>query len=120
MEDVLVQVGTFYYLVDFVAIDIKQSTTGNNISIILGRLFIATSNALINCRDGLMKLAFGDMTREINSFNQVKKSEPIEDDPMDVFAIDSVVEEHVDDLMGYSLESYYECLDEADNIFEPP
>ena len=47
------------------------------------------------------------MTREINIFNLVKKSKPIEDDPMDVFAIYSVVEEHVNDLMGYSLDFYY-------------
>ena len=67
-----------------------------------------------------MQLTFGDMTREINIFNLVKKSKPIEDGPIDVFTKDSVVEEHVDDLMGYSLVLYYECLDKADTIFEPP
>ena len=60
------------------------------------------------------------MTRKIDIFNLLKKSKPIENDPMDVFAIDNVLEEHVDDLMGYSLNPYYECLDEADTIFEPP
>ena len=38
VEDVLVQVVTFYYLVDFVMLDIEQSTKGiNNVPIILGR-----------------------------------------------------------------------------------
>ena len=119
VEDIIVQVDTFYYPLDFVALDIEQSTKGNNIPIILGRPFLATSNALINCRNGLKQLTFGDMTREINIFNILKKSEPIENDPMDVFAIDSVLEEHVDDLIG-CLDPYYECLDEADTIFEPP
>ena len=56
MEDVLVQVDTFYYPIDFVVLDIEQSTKGiNNVPIILGRPhFLATSNALINCRNGLM------------------------------------------------------------------
>ena len=35
VEDVLVQVSTFHYPIDFVAIDIEQSTKGNNIPIIL-------------------------------------------------------------------------------------
>ena len=121
MEDVLVQVDTFYYPIDFVVLDIEQSTRGiNNIAIILGRPFLAASNALINCRNGLMKLTFGNMTMEINIFNLIKKPEPYRDDPMDVFIIDSVVQEHLDDLMGYILDAYYEWLDEADTIFELP
>ena len=60
VEDVLVQVDTFYYLVDFVVLDIEQSNKGiNNIHIILGRIFLAASNALINYRNGLMQLSFG-------------------------------------------------------------
>ena len=90
-----------------------------NIPIILGSPFLATSNALINCRNGLMQLTFENMTMEVNIFNFVKKPEPYEDDPMGVFAIDSVVEEHVDDLMGYDLDTYYERLDEVDTLFEP-
>uniref|UniRef100_A0A2N9ELE6 Retrotransposon gag domain-containing protein n=1 Tax=Fagus sylvatica TaxID=28930 RepID=A0A2N9ELE6_FAGSY len=31
--------------------------------------FLATANALINCRNGLMKLSFGHMTLEVNIFN---------------------------------------------------
>ena len=103
VEDLLEQVDTLYYLVDFVVLEIKQSTRGiNNIPIILGRHFLATSNALINCRNGLMKLTFGKMTMEVNIFDLVKKLESYGDDPMDVFVIDSVVEEHVDDFTGYN------------------
>ena len=67
-----------------------------------------------------MQLTFGNMTMEVNIFNLVKKPEPYEDVPLDVFLIDGVVEEHVDDLMGYNLDTYYERLDEVDTLFEPP
>ncbi|WJZ98614.1 hypothetical protein VitviT2T_017126 [Vitis vinifera] len=56
IEDVLVQVDNFYYPVDFVVLDtdplVKEA---NYVPIILGRPFLATSNAIINCRNGLMQ-----------------------------------------------------------------
>jgi len=39
------------------------------IRVILGRPFLPTSNALINCRNGMMKLSFGNMTLDLNIFN---------------------------------------------------
>jgi len=41
----------------------------NEISIILGQPFLATFNALINCRDWKMKLTLRNMTMELNVFN---------------------------------------------------
>ena len=74
MEDVHVQVDNFCYPVVFVVLDIEPSTRGtNHVPIILGRLFLATSYALINCRNGLMQLIFGNMTMEINVFNMCKR-----------------------------------------------
>ncbi|RVW68525.1 Retrovirus-related Pol polyprotein from transposon 297 [Vitis vinifera] len=74
IEDVLVQVDNFYYPVDFVVLDtdpfVKES---NYVPIILGRRFLATSNAIINCRNGLMQLTFGNMTLELNIFYMSKK-----------------------------------------------
>ena len=50
VEDVLIQVDKFYYPVDFVVIDTKPTAVGANyVPIILGRPFLATSNAMINC-----------------------------------------------------------------------
>jgi len=40
--------------------------------VILGRPFLATANTIINCRNGSMRLTFGDMTREVNVFNLEK------------------------------------------------
>ena len=49
MEDVLIQVDKFYYLVDFVVLDTESVAVGANYApIILRRPFLATSNAIIN------------------------------------------------------------------------
>ena len=49
-EDVLIQVDKFYYVVDFVVLDTESVAVGTNyVPIILGRPFLATSNAIINC-----------------------------------------------------------------------
>ena len=41
----------------------------NEILAILSRLFLAASNAFINCKDGKIKLTFENMTIELNVFN---------------------------------------------------
>ena len=70
VEDVLVKIDKFYYPVDFVVLDTEQSSNEpNHVPIILGRPFLATANAIINCRNGLMQLTFGDMTLELNIFH---------------------------------------------------
>ena len=62
IEDVLIQVDRFYYPVDFVVLDTESVAVGaNHVPIILGRPFLATSNAIINCRNGVMQLTFGNM-----------------------------------------------------------
>ena len=49
-EDVLIQVDKFYYPVDFVVFDTEPVAVETNyVPIILGRPFLATSNAIINC-----------------------------------------------------------------------
>jgi hypothetical protein len=70
VEDVLVKVENFYYPVDFIILDIEPTLHPSaNIPIILGRPFLAIANALINCRNGRMKITFGSMTAELNIFN---------------------------------------------------
>ena len=56
VEDVLVQVDKFYFPVDFNILDIYPVSNANSqIFVILGRPFLETSNALINCRSGVLK-----------------------------------------------------------------
>jgi len=73
VEDVLVQVDKFIYLVDFIVLDTQPVEACNSFPVILGRSFLVTSNALINYRNGLMKLSFGNMTLEMNIFNICKQ-----------------------------------------------
>ena len=50
VEDVLIHVEKFYYPVDIVVLDTEPVAVGaNHVPIILGRPFLATSNAIINC-----------------------------------------------------------------------
>ena len=81
VEDVLIQVDKFYYPVDFVVLDTEPSASwANYVPIILGRPFLATSNAIINCQNGVMQLTFGNMTLELNIFHLSKKHmQPVED-----------------------------------------
>ena len=72
--DVLVKVDNFYYPVDFVVLDtepMEEST--HQVPITLGRPFLATANAIINCQNGVMQLTFGNMTLELNIFHLSNK-----------------------------------------------
>ena len=94
VEDVLVQVDKFYYPVDFVVLDIEPVAVGANyVPIILGIPFLATSNAIINFRNGVMQLTFGNMTLELNIFHLSKKHmQSVEEDTEEVCLIDTMLE----------------------------
>ena len=98
MEDVLRQVDKFYYPVDFVVLDTEPVAVGANyVPIILGRPFLATSNAIINCQNGVMQLTFGNMTLELNIFHLSKKHmQPAEEGPEEICIIDTILEEQAD------------------------
>jgi hypothetical protein len=69
VEDILIKVDKFYFPVDFIVLDIEPvEIIGSEIPVILGRPFLATANALINCRSGVMKISFGNMIVELNIF----------------------------------------------------
>ena len=95
IEDVLIQVDKFYYPVDFVVVETEPVAVGaNHVPIILGRSFLATSNAIINCRNGVMQLTFGNMTLELNIFHLSKRHmQPMEDEYEEVCIIDTILEE---------------------------
>ena len=98
VEDVLIQVDKFYYPVDFVVLDTKPVAVGANyVPIILGRPFLATSNAIINCRNGVMQLTFGNMTLELNIFHLSKKHmQPEKEGLEEICIIDTILEEQAD------------------------
>ena len=81
VEDVLIKVDKFYYPIDFVVLDTERiANEPNHVPIILGRPFLATANAIINCRNGVMKLTFGNMTLELNIFHLNNKHKLVEDE----------------------------------------
>ena len=118
IEDVLVQVDKFYYPVDFVVLDTDPVVKRTNyVPIILGRPFLATSNVIINCRNGVMQLTFGNMTLELNIFHLYKKHiHPKEEEGLDeVCMIDTLVEEHCDQRIQEDLIESIGDLDEGLN-----
>nr|CAN66501.1 hypothetical protein VITISV_004585 [Vitis vinifera] len=103
IEDVLIKIDNFYYLVDFVLLDTEQGTSGlNHVPIILGRPFLATANALINCRSGVMQLTFGNMSIELNIFHPCKKhgtkeEEELKEAHLIELPMEELVKENVED-----------------------
>ena len=80
VEDFLVKVDNFYYPVDFVVLDTEpMAESTHQVPIILGRPFLATANAIINWRNGIMQLTFGNMTLELNIFHMSNRDKPAED-----------------------------------------
>ena len=80
VEDVLVKLDKFYYPMDFVVVDTKPVAEGTNqVPIILRSPFLATSNVIINCRNGVMQLTFGNMTLELNIFHLGSKHKSAEE-----------------------------------------
>ena len=80
VEDVLVKVDDFYYPVDFVVLDTEpMAESTHQVLIILGRPFFATANAIINCRNGVMQLTYGNMTLELNIFHLSNRDKPTKD-----------------------------------------
>ncbi|KAL6312069.1 hypothetical protein AAG906_027276 [Vitis piasezkii] len=91
------EIDKFYYPMDFVVLDTDPVAKGTNyVPLILGRPFLVTSNVIINCRNGVMQLTFGNMTLELNIFYLCKKQfhPEKEEGPKEVCIIDNLVEEH--------------------------
>ena len=100
VKDVLVQVEKFYFPVvkDFVVLDTQPVVNqGTQFPVILGRPFLATANAIIHCRGGLMTLSFGNMTVNLNIFNVIKGMGD-EEDMCKINMVDSVVQKYLDNV----------------------
>jgi hypothetical protein len=84
--------------VDFIVLDTELAVNIElQVLIILGRPFLATANALINCKTGVMKLSFGNMTMELNIFDISRQ--PFEyEEVKSTCMIEELVEETVNEL----------------------
>ena len=63
LDDVLIKVGNFFFLVEFVVIDIEED---KQVSLLLGRPFLATRAALIDVKKGELTLRVGDEKVQFN------------------------------------------------------
>jgi hypothetical protein len=92
-------VDKFYFPVDFIVLDIEPvPDPAKLIPVILGRPFLATANACINCRTGEMEVNFGNMKVNLNIFNAFQH-------PMDTekcFFVDKI-EETIEDTLPHFL-----------------
>ena len=96
VKDVLVQVDKFYFPVDFFVLDTQpMMNQGTRFPVILGRPFLATVNAIIHFRGGLMTLSFGNMTVNLNIFNVIKEIGD-DEDVCEVNMTESIMYNYVD------------------------
>jgi len=92
---VLIRVEEFIYPVDFIILETQPILNPKaQTLVILGRSFLAISNAIINCRNGSKCLTFGDMTKEANVFHQGKQPRDVDDQLFEVNLIKGLISEH--------------------------
>ena len=76
VEDVIVKVDKFFFPADFLVLDMEPETHHNNqVPVILGRPFLATAKACINCQTGGMDISFGNMKVTLNIFKSARQAE---------------------------------------------
>ena len=121
VEDVLVKVDKFYYPVDFIVLDTEPMAEGTNlVPIILGSPFLATSNAIINCRNGVMQITFENMTLELNIFHLSTKYRSVEEqEPDEVYLTSPTAGKH-NAHMQEELMKNSEVFDEESNASVTP
>ncbi|CAN6440126.1 unnamed protein product [Victoria cruziana] len=71
LEDVLLKIKDFIFPVDFVVLDMEGVDAEHQTPIILGRPFLATTNACINCRTCILEISFTDQRLRLNIFHAV-------------------------------------------------
>ena len=69
IEDILVKVDKFIFLMDFVVLDIEED---KEIPLILGRSFLATGRALIDVHNGNLTLRVNDEEVKFNIYHTMK------------------------------------------------
>ncbi|XP_052288678.1 uncharacterized protein LOC127899360 [Citrus sinensis] len=76
IEDVLVKVDKFIFLVDFIVLDFKAD---KEVPIILGRPFLATGKTLIDVQKGELTMRVNDQQVTFNVLDSMKSPDEIED-----------------------------------------
>jgi len=70
IEDVIIRVNNFYFPVNFIVLDTEPVANPTKmIPVSLSRPFLATANANINCRTGIIKIKFGNLKVKLKIFH---------------------------------------------------
>ncbi|XP_070011019.1 uncharacterized protein [Nicotiana sylvestris] len=88
LDDVLIQVGKFVFLADFVILDCKVD---EEIPIILGRPFLSTGRALIDCETGELKMRLNDEEITFNVQKSMRRQSEFANCSL-IDAVDVIVE----------------------------
>ncbi|KAL2471066.1 Aspartic peptidase domain containing protein [Abeliophyllum distichum] len=86
VEDIFVKVGKFIFLDDFIILDMCEDM---DVSLILGRTFLATGRAVIDVHKGELMLKVNDEHITFNVFKEIK----FPSSPDSCFEIDATVQE---------------------------
>ena len=79
IEDVLVKVEGYSFSVDFLVLDMTSPENVADSTIILGRPFLATIEASIDCKTGLVVILYGGKRVYLKIFNEIKGFDDIEE-----------------------------------------
>nr|XP_016447068.1 PREDICTED: uncharacterized protein LOC107772093 [Nicotiana tabacum] len=99
LDDVLVQVGKFVFPVDFVILDCKVD---EEIPIILGRPFLATGRALIDCETGELKMRLNNEEITLNVQKSMRRPSEFANCSL-LDTVDVIMEEDDEALMQKTL-----------------
>ena len=79
IEDVIVKVKGCCFPVDFLVLDMTSPKNVDDSTIILGRPFLATAEANIDCKTGVVVMSYGGKRVPLKVFNEIKGFEDIEE-----------------------------------------
>ena len=79
IEDVIVKVKGCCFLVDFLVLDMTSPKNVDDSTIIIGRPFLATAEANIDCKTGVVVMSYGGKRVPLKVFNEIKGFEDIEE-----------------------------------------
>ncbi|RWR88646.1 hypothetical protein CKAN_01767600 [Cinnamomum micranthum f. kanehirae] len=127
LEDILIKVGEFILLADFVVLDMESVSLSHHLSIILGRPFMATVSSKIDVQKGTIEMKVNGQKIEFKVFEAMKMSrdedcfqiEVIEQAIVDVFSREHGCKEQLDTCIQQGLtksEIEHDC-DEQEATF---
>lgn len=107
-----IQIAQFYFPVDFIVLETEPVSNPNaQIPLILGRPFLANSNAIIHYRNGQLRLSIGHLTIDLNISNINKRPREFKNDEADM------IQMLVDGNLGDTSDSLTMCLDHFTSKF---